>query len=136
MRLAMLGFALAVLASFVAAMTRNITQLEVLGADRGLIILVSWVSLVVVMSQSITRYDRLEILLRRAVIGGSIVGAIGIVQYKTGLNITKYLQVPGLVPRVDITTLLTRNGLNRPSSTATQPIEFGVNRRCLRRGGG
>jgi hypothetical protein len=126
MRLAMLGFSLAVLASFVAAMTRNITQLEVLGADRGLIILTSWVSLIVVMSQSVTRYDRLEILLRRAVIGGSVVGAIGIVQYKTGLNITRYLQIPGLVPRVDITTLLTRNGLNRPSSTATQPIEFGV----------
>ena len=126
MRLAMFAFSLAVLASFVAGMTRNISELEVLGADRGLIILGSWATLIAVMSQSITSYDRLEVLLRRAVVAGSIVGLIGIFQYYTGFDITRYLQIPGLVPRVDITTLLTRNGLNRPSSTATQPIEFGV----------
>jgi O-Antigen ligase len=125
-RLGMLAFSITVLLSFVAAMTREITELEVLGADRQLIILVSWVGLVVVMSQSITSYDRLEVLLRRAVLGAAVVAAIGIFQYYTGVDITKFIQIPGLVPRVDITTLLSRNGLNRPSSTATQPIEFGV----------
>jgi hypothetical protein len=125
-RVAMFVFSLAVLASFVAAMTRNITQMEVLSADRALIILTAWVGLVVVMSESITSYERLDTLLRRAVVAGSVVGAIGIFQYYSGVDITKYFQIPGLVPRVDITTLLSRNGLNRPSSTATQPIEFGV----------
>jgi O-antigen ligase len=125
-RVAIFLFSLTVLASFVSGMTRNISQTEVLGADRALIILLSWAGLVVVMSQSVTSYDRLTTLLRRAVIAGSVVGAIGIVQYYTGLDVAKYLQIPGLVPRVDVTTLLSRNGLHRPSSTATQPIEFGV----------
>jgi polysaccharide biosynthesis protein PslJ len=126
LRVAMFLFAVTVLASFVAAMTRDISQKEVLGADRELIILLSWVALVVVITQSVTSYDRLSTLLRRAVIMGSVVGAIGIVQYYTGLDVAKYFQIPGLVPRVDVTTLLSRNGLHRPSSTATQPIEFGV----------
>jgi polysaccharide biosynthesis protein PslJ len=125
-RIGMFIFSIAALASFVAAMTRDISSSETLGADRELIILASWVGLVVVMSQSITSYDRLNTLLRRAVVGGSIVGLIGIVQHYVGIDVTKVLQIPGLVPRVDATTLLNRNGLNRPSSTTTQPIEFGV----------
>ena len=125
-RIGMFIFTIASLASFVAAMTRDISGSEVLSADRQLIILASWAGLVVVMSQSIVSYDRLNALLRRAVVAGSLVGLIGIFQHYSGIDVTKIIQVPGLVPRVDITTLLNRNGLNRPSSTATQPIEFGV----------
>jgi O-antigen ligase len=119
-------FALAVLASFVAAMTRSITELEILSADRGLILIVAFAALVVVASQTIVSYERLDTLLRRAVVLGSVVAAIGIAEFYTGLNITNYIHIPGLSPAVNVNTLLSRNGFNRPSSTATQPIEFGV----------
>jgi len=125
-RIAMLIFALAVLASFVAGMTRNITQPEVLSAGRGLITIAAWAGLVVVITQSVTSYDRMETLLRRAVIFGSIVAAIGILEFYSGLNLTNYVQIPGLSNNIDYNTLLSRAGFNRPSSTAIDPIEFGV----------
>jgi O-antigen ligase len=125
-RVSMFIFALAVLASFVAGMTRSITELESLSADRGLILIVVFAALVVVASQTIVSYERLDTLLRRAVVLGSVVAAIGIAEFYTGINITNYVHIPGLSPAVDVNSLLDRNGFNRPSSTATQPIEFGV----------
>ena len=119
-------FALAVLASFVAGMTRSITELESLSADRGLILIVAFAALIVVASQTIVSYERLDTLLRRAVVLGSVVAAIGIAEFYTGINITNYIRIPGLSPAVNVNSLLDRNGFNRPSSTATQPIEFGV----------
>ena len=125
-RIAMLIFTLAVLASFVAGMTRDITQPEVLSEGRGLITIAAWSGLVVVITQSVTSYDRMETLLRRAVIFGSIVAAIGILEFYSGLNLTNYIQIPGLSNNIDYNTLLSRGGFNRPSSTAIDPIEFGV----------
>ena len=125
-RIAMLIFTLAILASFVAGMTRDITQPEVLSAGRGLITIAAWSGLVVVITQSVTSYDRMETLLRRAVIFGSIVAAIGILEFYSGLNLTNYIQIPGLSNNIDYNTLLNRGGFNRPSSTAIDPIEFGV----------
>jgi len=125
-RIAMLIFTLAVLASFVAGMTRDITQPEVLSEGRGLITIAAWSGLVVVITQSVTSYDRMETLLRRAVIFGSIVAAIGILEFYSGLNLTNYIQIPGLSNNIDYNTLLNRGGFNRPSSTAIDPIEFGV----------
>jgi polysaccharide biosynthesis protein PslJ len=125
-RIAMVIFALAVLASFVAGMTRDISQVEVLSAGRGLITFVAWAGLIVVTTQAVTSYERLSKLLRRAVIFGSIVGAIGIFEYYSGMNIVNYIHIPGLSANTDLTSLLARDGFNRPSSTAVDPIEFGV----------
>jgi O-antigen ligase len=107
-------------------MTRSITELESLSADRGLILIVVFAALIVVASQTIVSYERLDTLLRRAVVLGSVVAAIGIAEFYTGINLTNYVHIPGLSPAVDVNSLLARNGFNRPSSTATQPIEFGV----------
>lgn len=125
-RISMFIYALAILASFVAAMTRSILQVEVLGAERGLIGLAAWVGLIIVISQSITSYERLDILLRRAVVFGSIVAAIGIFEYYSGVNLTNFIHLPGLSRNLTYNTLLNRSGLHRPSSTAVDPIEFGV----------
>jgi polysaccharide biosynthesis protein PslJ len=125
-RIAMLVFALAILASFVAGMTRDITEVEVLSADRGLIILAAWGGLVVMGSQFITNYQQLDKLLRRLVIAGSIISVVGILQFR-GIDLTHYIQIPGLqVNSADQIVALNRNGFGRPWGTATQPIEFGV----------
>jgi hypothetical protein len=125
-RIAMLAFALTALFSFVAAATREIPQVELLSADRSLITIVSWAGLVVVVSLSVTSYDRLDALMRRAVVLGAIVGAIGILEFYSGIDIPNYLRIPGLSNNIDYSTLLVRGAFNRPSSTAVDPIEFGV----------
>lgn len=125
-RLAILAFALAVLASFVAAMTRAIPAAEALSAGRGLITVLSWSGLVVVLSQGISRYEQIDIIMRRAVVFGSVVALIEIFEFFTGINVTNYLQIPGLSVNIDFSTLDTRGAFFRPSSTAIDPIEFSV----------
>jgi len=125
-RLAILAFALAILASFVAGMTRAIPSVEALSAGRGLIIVLSWSGLVLVLSQGISRYEQIDIIMRRAVVFGSVVAVIELFEFYTGLNVTNYLQVPGLSVNGDFSTLVTRGAFFRPSSTAIDPIEFSV----------
>ncbi|HEY1624405.1 MAG TPA: O-antigen ligase family protein [Streptosporangiaceae bacterium] len=125
-RITMLIFAIAVLASFVAAMTRDITQTEVLAADSALVWLVSGAGLVIVITETMREFDRLEVLLRRLVVLGSVIAAIGILQFR-GIDLTTVLHIPGLtVNSQDVIALMDRGGFIRPQSTASQPIEFSV----------
>jgi polysaccharide biosynthesis protein PslJ len=125
-RVAMLLFALAVVASFIAGMTRQISQEEVLSADSGLITVAAWSGLVVVVSRSLDSYQQLNKLMRRAVVLASIVAAVGIFEYYSGINVASYIHIPGLSPSTTVAATDSRNGLVRPSSTAVQPIELGV----------
>ena len=125
-RIAMLVFALALLVSFVAGMTRDITSQETLAADSGLIWLGSGAGLVVVLCEAVTDYHRLEVLLRRLVILGSVISVVGLLQY-AGVDLTQLIHIPGLsVNAVDVNITGARNGFNRVQGTASQPIEFGV----------
>jgi len=122
---AMFVFLMASVASFVAAMTRDITQVESLGADRALLSTLAWFGIIVVISHTVTTYSQLDALMRRLVVMGSVVAAIGIFEFYTGIDVTKYIQIPGLTVNLD-TALATRSGFNRPPSTAIDPIELGV----------
>lgn len=121
-------FLIATLASFVAGMTRDITSTEALGADRILLTTAAWFGVVVVISRTITSYRDIDVIMRRAVIMGSVVAAIGIFEFYSGVDITNYFQLPGLTinAQAGLTDLITRGSLNRPSSTAIDPIELGV----------
>jgi polysaccharide biosynthesis protein PslJ len=124
-RIAMFGFAITALASFVAGMTRNITEVEVLSAERSLVSLVAWAGLIIVVSQMVLSFNELEVLLRRAVILGSVVASVGILEFFTGVNVAAYIRIPGLTANSEI-AILTRSSFVRPVSTASQPIEFCV----------
>ena len=130
-RLALLAFALAVLASFVAAMTRTIPVDEELGAERGLITILSWAGLFLVISQGISRYEQIETIMRRTVVFGSVVALIAIFEFYSGVNVTSYVRIPGLSFNIDYSTLLARGGFNRPSSTAVDPIELSASMAIL-----
>ena len=127
-RLAILAFALAVLASFVAAMTRAIPVVEALSAERGLITVLSWSGLVVVLSQGITRYDQIDIIMRRAVIFGSVVALIGIFEFYSGINVTNYVRIPGLS--------LTSTSACFDQGQFLPPIEYGSGSDRIRRHNG
>jgi polysaccharide biosynthesis protein PslJ len=123
-RVTMLIFAMVVLASFVAAMTRDITQPEVLAADMGLLWLASAAGLVVVITEAIRDYDQLEALLRRLVVLGTVIAVVGILQFR-GIDLAKYIHIPGLTVNSDL-VVMNRGGFVRPQSTTSQPIEFSV----------
>jgi O-antigen ligase len=125
-RLAALGFSLAVVASYVAAAVRPIETLELNAADRGLLLTASWLGIVLLTADGVTTVKRLEEALRLLVLAGGIVALLGIVQFYTSSAIVDAIQIPGLSVHKQIVSIFDRGGFNRVSGTATSPIEFGV----------
>ncbi|WP_223856970.1 MULTISPECIES: O-antigen ligase family protein [Streptomyces] len=124
-RTVMLLLALAVLGSYLANATRGSSQKEVLGADRGLIGLLVWVSLVVLATAGIHDRSRLDVLMRRMVVMGAAVAAIGFHDFFTATNIADGITLPGLQSSVPQIATLDRGSFTRPRSTTAQPLEFG-----------
>ena len=75
-------------------------------------------------ADGIESWDQLQVLLRRLVACVSAIAAIGIAQFATGFNLADYVVIPGLTRQVAFVDLLTRDGINRPSATTAQPLEF------------
>jgi polysaccharide biosynthesis protein PslJ len=123
---AMLLMSASVLASYVIATTRAMSQTETNGADRALLELLGWLGIVLVAGNLIPTQARLDVLLRRTVALGGFLGALGIAQFLTGRAFTQYLRLPGLAENAELASVLAREGLNRSAGTATHPIEFGV----------
>ena len=71
--------------SYIGLSGRSASSLETQAADRALILLLIWCGLVVVASAGITDRARLDTLLRRLVLLGTIVAAIGIVEFFSGV---------------------------------------------------
>lgn len=123
-RLAAIIFACAVLATYISANRSAMSTLAENGADRGVIFTVGWVGVLMLTADGIDSLDRLRTLLRRIVLAASVMSVLAITQFFAGLNLTKYIVIPGLVSQLATTDLLSRGGLNRPSATALDPIEL------------
>lgn len=124
-RVVMCLLAVAVLASYLANATRGASRKEVLGADRGLIGLLVWVSLVVLVSAAVQDRARLDVLLRRAVVMASVVAAIGYYDFFAATNIADQISIPGLSSSVPQLAAMDRGAFTRPRSTTAHPLEFG-----------
>lgn len=124
-RVMMWLLAVSVLASYVANATRGASRKEILGADRGLIGLLVWVSLVVLVSAAVSDRARLDVLLRRAVVMAAAVAAIGFYDFFTATNIADRISIPGLQSSVSQITTMDRGAFTRPRSTTAHPLEFG-----------
>lgn len=124
MRTVVLLLAFAVLMSYVANQDRISSQKEILAADRGLIVLLVWVSLVVLTTAGIQDRQRLDVLLRRLVVMGSVVALLGLYDFFTGTNIADSLRIPGLNSSVANVAVLDRGSFTRPRSLTAHPLEF------------
>ncbi|MEU9887116.1 O-antigen ligase family protein [Sphaerisporangium sp. NPDC051011] len=124
-RAVILFFALAVLASYVAANTRPLSGDELNAADLGLVLVAGWAGIALVTADGITSMDRLEVLRQRIVMGASFPALVAMVQFFTGIEVTRYLALPGLAEKGSA-VLFEREGFFRPAGTATHPIELGV----------
>lgn len=125
-RWAMSFFVVAVLLSYVAATIRPIDSIELASADRGLLSLLSWLGVVLLACDGIPSRDRLEVLLRRLVLAGGSVAALGLAQFFTGMSYINYIQIPGLSQNADLGAVASRDGFSRPAGTAVHPIEYGI----------
>jgi O-antigen ligase len=124
-RVAMCALAAAVLMSYLAAATRGSAHKEILGADRGLIGLLVWVALVVLVSAGIQERDRLETLMRRLVVLGTVVALIGYYDFFAATNVADSFSIPGLQSSSAGISAMDRGSFTRPRSTTAHPLEFG-----------
>ncbi len=123
-RTAAVAFTCAVVATYVSASRSALPALERNGLDRGLIALAGWLGVLLLAADGITGWDRLLVLLRRIVLCATGLATVGITQFLTGLNLAAYIAIPGFITKIPFVDLMTRGGLNRPSATTAQPLEF------------
>lgn len=125
-RLALWAFAAAVLLAYLALAEsdRQAVALETQAADRGLIGLAAWLGVVVIASAGIDDYAELQRMLRRAVLCGSGVGALGIIEFFASKDLLTSVHVPGLRASTTVSALITRGSFLRPSSNTSQPLEL------------
>jgi O-antigen ligase len=125
-RVAAVVLTCAILATYISANRHAMPSLEQNGADRGVILILGWLGVMLVAADGIPSMERLKTLLGRIVLGATAMSALAITQFFTALNAARYIQIPGLTDQTPFTDLLTRNQLNRPSATAIDPIELAV----------
>jgi polysaccharide biosynthesis protein PslJ len=123
-RTAAVLFGCVTLAAYVSANRTIMSALTENGADRGLFLMAGWLGVVLLAADGIRQTDRLVVLLRRIVLGASAMAVLGIIEFVTGSDLTKYVSIPGLTLHMQITDLMTRDGLVRVIATAGQPLEF------------
>jgi polysaccharide biosynthesis protein PslJ len=126
MRRAMLVLVAAILASYIAAMSRPIAMIELSSTEIGLLSMLSWLGVLLVANDGIPDRRRLDVLVRRLVLAGGLVAALGVLQFATGTAFTDLIQIPGLTSNSVLVSVRDREGFNRPSGTALHPIEFGT----------
>lgn len=104
----------------------EMTEVAVSAADRGLLALAGWVGIALLTAEGIRSWKELNKVIAWVVGAGSVVAAMGVVQYFTGLNIAAMIHIPGLSAQGAFGEALSRSDLNRVVSTSTHPIELGV----------
>lgn len=119
-------FAAAILASYVAGMSRPITSLELNSADRALISLAAWCGVMLIVSEGIRSRIRAWHLVQLIAGAAGFLAVLGLLQYFLGLDLAQYIKLPGLSANSAYGTSLDRSGFRRVTATAGHPIEYGV----------
>lgn len=95
-------------------------------ADRGLMSFAAWMGIVLMTAEGLRSWRDIKLVIEWVVWLGAFVGAIGILQFATGLNIAGFFTIPGLSANSEFGGVVSRSVLNRVSATAVHPIEYGV----------
>ena len=118
------GFSVAMLLGFCAGMLRPITAEEVSSSLRTLIALSSGIGVMLFTADSIRTRQKLDAFLRFAVLVGTLLAVMGLVQFFFGTNFSALLHLPGLTQNSELAGLYERAGYPRVTGTAIHSIEF------------
>lgn len=125
LRWAVTVYLVAMLMAYAAGYLRGLPTLEANSADRTMIGIVIFLGVTLACADLIPNRERLDDVIRAFVWCGSTMALIGLIQFLFTFDITRYIQVPGLVLNGDLIGLSERgDGFYRVSSTATHYIEF------------
>jgi len=123
-RIAFFLFCGAALVSYIIAALSPRPQVEVNGADLGLLRLLSYAGVFLIANDGIRTLQRLRVLLQRIVFGGALFATLGIVQFLTKQSFVDAISIPGLSTTQDFSSVQDRSGFARAAATATNPLEY------------
>jgi hypothetical protein len=110
----------------VPASSAQIRAAMMSAADRGLISFFSWMGVALVAVDGLRTWRDLERCIGWLVSLTTVIAAVGVAQYFTGLDISPLFRIPGLSRHAEFGQVFDRSVLRRVMATATHPIEFGV----------
>jgi O-antigen ligase len=121
-RLALLGFSVAVLLSYVAVGRRDADPLEYSAADRALLQLLVWLPLIL-LTTSLTEYAQIDRLLRLFVKCCTGVAVVAMAEFVFKRSLTAWIKIPGLSAN-GAAEIITRGDFVRPTATAANTLEL------------
>jgi hypothetical protein len=119
-------FATAMLANYAHANAGYLPGDERGFADHRLVLSLALAGVTVAVCDGVRGKERIDRVLQVVVVSGAIIGLIGALQYVFALDLTEYMNLPGLRSGSLDGAIITRGGGNRVASTTAHPIEFGV----------
>jgi hypothetical protein len=120
-------YAVATLAAFAAAMSRDtLTLEESSGATRALFPAIAALGIGLLATDGLTERERVETLLQRLTWVGGVAAFIGVLEFTvSGFNYTDTMHLPGLTANTE-SIIDTRSGFDRIHAAASHPIEYAV----------
>lgn len=95
--------------------------------DHSLVLSVAFAGATLAVCDGVRTLDRLNMLLKWVVVGGTGAAFVGALQYLFMFDLTKYMVVPVLrYTSGDNPTIIPRGGQLRVAATTGHPIEFGI----------
>jgi len=117
------------LASYLMMDHGMLSGIQLASAERWLMQLAGVTGVVFVSAEFLRSVEDMIRVLRVLIWGAAICGIVAILQFKAGIDLTRYIRVPGFALNAAAATntgIGSRGGLNRVPGTATDPIELGV----------
>lgn len=102
------------------------SALETSSADRAMLLIVAWAGVALIAADGLTRRESVDRVLHALVVGAAAMSVVGMLQFFFGLDIARFVSIPGLTPRSDLAFIQERSIFRRVAGTAGHPIEFGV----------
>ncbi|WP_432835859.1 O-antigen ligase family protein [Dactylosporangium sp. CA-092794] len=124
MRWALMAFLVSALISYAIGFMRGLTSMEANSADRTMLYYGVFAGILLTAADGVPNWIRLRGVLKVLVVCGAIVGAIAIIQYVTSIDITQYIQIPGLQAKGWAPGFEERGGGIRVAATTTHYIEL------------
>lgn len=124
MRWAVLCYMIALLISYAAGFLRGLTLTEANGADRAMLMAAVFTGVILMAADGIPNWARFRSLLYVYVYSAGMMAVIGLLQFALQLDLTQYIQIPGLQEKGWVPTFETRGAGIRVASTAFHYIEF------------
>ncbi len=126
-RTAVIVYFLSVLATYGYVTYGYLPPDELPLTDHTLVNILAVVGVALVVCDGVRGRDRLDFVLKAVVVSGTVVAAIGVIQFLVGFDLAKYLTLPIFRFGVDNHGFIAeRSSFRRPAGTTGTPIEFGV----------